>query len=292
MTPELIIGVVIAALLVYAIATHKIDLAKLKGDITSHLAAVHATAQATHSAALAPVSVVSVAQPVAPSDPAALVAAVVNAPIPNAPGGPATVLGGGSTVLGGGGGGGGEPVQNRFASYAGWPMIGLISALGRRLTAEEEQQALAAGVTPLKPTDVIPFGDGSDAAANAGARRDEEENATTWDYSRPNSPRIFRTTGPGSVVRTLPIPADARCHEIVLHTSKTQGNYPDLVDLTVLEVATGRIAMAGRINVDFGNPRFAAEPGQSYVVTATTGDALAVNGSCALAMAVRFEAVP
>jgi hypothetical protein len=74
MTPELIIGVVIAALLVYAIATHKIDLAKLKGDITSHLAAVHATAQATHSAALAPVSVVSVAQPVAPSDPAAVVA--------------------------------------------------------------------------------------------------------------------------------------------------------------------------------------------------------------------------
>jgi hypothetical protein len=170
-------------------------------------------------------------------------------------------------------------------------MIGLISALGRRLTAVEEEQALAAGVTPLKPTDVIPFGDGSDAAANAGARRDEEENATSWDYSRPNSPRIFRTTGPGSVVRTLPIPADAPCHEIVLHTSKTQGNYPDLVDLTVLEVATGRIAMAGRINVDFGNPRFAAEPGQSYVVTATTGDALAVNGSCALAMAVRFEPV-
>jgi hypothetical protein len=63
MTPELIIGVVIAALLVYAIATHKIDLSKLKGDITSHLAAVHATAQATHAAALAPVSVVNVPHP-------------------------------------------------------------------------------------------------------------------------------------------------------------------------------------------------------------------------------------
>jgi hypothetical protein len=82
-----IVGAVIVAILVYLIVTHKIDLSKLKGDLQADLAKIHATAQATHAAALAPVSVATVqtAPPARPSDPAAVVAAAIGAPIPSAP---------------------------------------------------------------------------------------------------------------------------------------------------------------------------------------------------------------
>jgi hypothetical protein len=63
MTPELLIAIVAIALIVYLIATHKIDLSKLKGELQADLAKIHATTVATHAAALAPVSVVP-----APSD--------------------------------------------------------------------------------------------------------------------------------------------------------------------------------------------------------------------------------
>jgi hypothetical protein len=68
--PE-IVGLAIVALLIYLIASHKIDLAKLRGEIIAEFAKVHATAAVTQAAALAPVSVVN-APPPAPAAPVAI----------------------------------------------------------------------------------------------------------------------------------------------------------------------------------------------------------------------------
>jgi hypothetical protein len=285
MTPELIIGVVIAALLVYAIATHKIDLSKLKGDITSHLAAVHATAQATHAAALAPVSVVNVSQPVPPSDPAAIVARAVGAPAPQDVAAMRDVVSAPAPIAV-------PAVPNRFAAYAGWPMVAVLSALQRRLTPEEEAQALAAGVQPLRPGDVITVA--GDLAPNGASNRDEEENATSWDVSRPNSPRIFRLGPSGGVVsRSLSLPPSFPCAAVILHSGDTQGNAVDVVDLKVTDANTGEVCIVGRFPVRYSNHRLAVQPGHSYVVTMATDPSMAIAGStsCALAAAVEFEPV-